>query len=85
MTHLTTDAATMKVRAGTAEVTGGGVSPTETELLAVGCEHCMLALGRGGKLRNCFPSGGEFHFAFGWKMVWPTTPKAMRALPLAGG
>ena len=71
MTCLATDAATMKVRAGTAEVTGGGASPTETELFAVGCEHCVFALGGGGKFHNCFPSGDEFCFAFRWKMVWP--------------
>ena len=85
VTCLATDAATVKVRAGTAEVTGGGASPTETELFAVGHEHCMFALGGWGKFRNCFPSRGEFCFAFGWKMVWPTTLKAMRALPLVGG
>ena len=45
VTCLATDAATVKVRAGTAEVTGGGVSPTETELFAIGREHCVLAFG----------------------------------------
>ena len=85
MTCLATDAATVKVRAGTAKVTGGSASPTETELFAVGHEHCMFALGRGGKFCNCFPSGGEFCFAFRWKMVWPAMLKAMTVLPLVGG
>ena len=85
VTCLTTDAATVEVGAGTAKVTSGGASPTETELSAVGRKHCVFALGGGGKLCNCFPGGGDFCLAFRWKVVWSTTPKAVRALPLARG
>ena len=50
--EIAADAAPMEVSAGTAIAAGGLLSPTETELLAIGSQHCVLALGSGHKLRG---------------------------------
>ena len=50
MVEVATDATPVKVSTGTAVAAGGVLSPTETELLAIGGKHCVLALGSGHKL-----------------------------------
>jgi hypothetical protein len=50
MAEIATDAAPVEVGTGTAVAAGGMSSPTETELPAIGSQHCVLALGRGCKL-----------------------------------
>ena len=47
MAELTADTAAMEIGAGATEVARGISSPGETELLAVGGEHCVLTFGIG--------------------------------------
>jgi hypothetical protein len=54
MVRFATDAATVEVGAGITKGAGRVPSPTETELLAVGGEHGVLALGIGNKCGGWF-------------------------------
>ena len=54
MVGFATDAATVEVGAGITKGAGRVPSPAETELLAVGGKHGMLALGIGDKCGGWF-------------------------------
>jgi len=82
--RLTTDAATMEVGTGISEMTGVSC-PSETEVLAIGSKHGMLALGVGSNCSCWFASSSLFCLAFSWKVVRATTPKAISSLALLRG
>jgi hypothetical protein len=85
MARLTTDAATVEVGTSASEMTGGVLCPSETEVLAIGSEHGMLALGIGSNHGCWFAGSSLVCLAFGWKMVRAATPKAISSLALLRG
>ena len=70
-----TNAASMKIDAGIAIATRGCAGEGKAELLAIGGEQGILAMGAGGNGGGWSSSGGSFCLTIGWEMTWGSTTK----------
>ena len=81
---VTTDAASMEVRAGVSVAAGGGPGEGEAVLLAIGGEHGMLGASGGDYGCSWFPIDCLLCSAVSRKVAGRPTPKAMSVDPFLG-
>ena len=81
---VATDAATVEVDAGIAVAAGGCMGEHEAELLAIGGEHDVLALGAGGNGGDKLSRNSLFGLTIGREVTKGAAMKTAIASALAG-